>query len=1262
MAAESVNSVLPKFDGKNFSNWLFRIKAVMEEKNCLGALEITVEEAKSKKKTDKDFKKCDIKAKNLIIQTVSDTYLEYIKTDTAAEMIDNLKKVFDRKSSISKLYLRKQLLNLKYNRKEGLIQHFTKFDRIVSEIESCGTKMDESDKVCHLLLTVEQDFKAVVTAMEATNVELTIDYTKSKLLDAEMKENNENSVNKEDCSFMSTKIECFGCKGNHYLRNCPKNRGRGRGRTSRGMYYRGKAKANVSEEKNNHREEKSEEFDSFVACQSSHKERDLSQITFAIDSGATFNMIHRRYQKYMQDVQNIEEIDIRTANGQIIKVNRKGTLPVSYNRGKIKIEALIVDNLSQNLLSVRKLNTKGYDVTFIKEKAKIKRGKLCINGYSDGSLFLVQFKIEESTDSAYVTKQSLGELWHQRMGHLNHGGMRILGLPLSHEKCEICMKAKGTRNSFIPATQPRSRRIGELIHCDIGGPITPETLNGERYYVTIIDDYSHFVEVYPLKQKSDAKEHIIKYINRMKNKRKNVLRLRTDNGGEFLGGLKRFCEEEGIKQEFTCSYTPQQNGVAERMNLTLLDRVRALFEETGLPKYLWNEAIRCAAYQLNRCPTRVLHGGMPADIFLGNTKLDNMRVFGSKAYVIILPRKGKLEPRAKEMRMIGYQGCGYRLWDPETNDIEVSRDVKFLESQYKYQKVEESTRELKEVQINLEDSECEGEEYEEDTEKELSTEKDQKKTMEKEIEQSKEENTVSIEESTERKRRESKAPNYLQDYDLSYIAYALITEDPKSYKEAVEQGGWTEAINKELEAHEKLGTWETAELPKGCKAIDTKWVFRTKHDGTKKARLVARGFQEETTQNVYAPVARMSTVRLFLSKSVQDDVPIKQLDVPTAFLNGELKTDIYIQYPDGVKKEERKVLKLRKALYGLKESPRLWNERLHNFLVKNDLKQSQHDFCLYMGQNVYVLIFVDDILILGNGQKIIAKLKKEFQAKELGNINKFLGMDIKSTEKGLEIKQSSIIEKILLKFNMNNCKGASTPMEINFKINEKAEVIDVPYRELVGSLLYLATISRPDIAFATCYLSRYLDRPTQELWTAGKRILRYLKQTKEKGLIYQKEDNNISLQGFSDSDWAGDTVDRKSVSGAAIFYRGNLVSWMSKKQSTVALSTAEAEYVAAALTVSEMIYIRGVLQDLNCDNEMCYLYIDNQSTIKMIESYENSKRSKHIDIKVHFIKDVVNKNLVKLKYVQSNENRADVLTKSLSKLKHDYLCMQLGLA
>ena len=501
-------------------------------------------------------------------------------------------------------------------------------------------------------------------------------------------------------------------------------------------------------------------------------------------------------------------------------------------------------------------------------------------------------------------------------------------------------------------------------------------------------------------------------------------------------------------------------------------------------------------------------------------------------------------------------------------------------------------------------------------------------------------------------------PKHLNEYEI-YTAYCLVSSsknDPVNYQDAVKIKEWRDAMNKELNAHKNLKPWEEADLPNGKIAIETKWVYRTKEDGTKKARVVARGFQaqeENPFEPTYSPVARLSTIRLMLSIALQRQWEIRQLDIPTAFLNGKLDSEVYIYAPLGLKSDSP-VLKLNRALYGLKESPKIWNDTFNDFATKNKFERSKFDCCLYYNQKIWILIYVDDMLVVGEEKEVgeaVKLLKDHFQAKDLNQVQNFLGMSITRTENKITINQKKFIEKLLANFNMEDCKPKSTPMVKGFQYSEGSEIINVPYRQLIGGLMYLSTTTRPDITFSVSYLSRFLDKPTIETWNAGKRILRYLQGTKELGLTFYKNtntDNDLKLNGYSDADWATDKNDRKSVSGCMILYGKNPILWFSKKQTCIALSTAEAEYVAAAACAQELINIKGLLHGFKVKNETI-LFCDNKSSIIMTKSNENSKRAKHIDIKNHFLKDLVQRKEIFVDYVPTDQNLADMLTKALVK-------------
>lgn len=241
---------------------------------------------------------------------------------------------------------------------------------------------------------------------------------------------------------------------------------------------------------------------------------------------------------------------------------------------------------------------------------------------------------------------------------------------------------------------------------------------------------------------------------------------------------------------------------------------------------------------------------------------------------------------------------------------------------------------------------------------------------------------------------------------------------------------------------------------------------------------------------------------------------------------------------------------------------------------------------------------------------------------------------------------------------MKDCKGTKTPITKGFQVESNEEISeDIPYRQIIGSLMFVATVSRPDIAYSVSYLSQYLDKPTKSLWTQAKRTIRYLKETMDLGLVYTKKTEDKTIETYSDADWAGNATDRKSMTGSVSQYNGNTVAWLSRKQTCVALSTVEAEYVAAATSACELLYLKGLYMDFNGLNSevKCVLYMDNIGAIQLSKSFENSKRAKHIDTKNHFVKDLVLSKKVDVQYIPTENNLADLCTKSLCHDKLSYL-------
>lgn len=265
-----------------------------------------------------------------------------------------------------------------------------------------------------------------------------------------------------------------------------------------------------------------------------------------------------------------------------------------------------------------------------------------------------------SEDKCYKTVES--DLWHRRLGHLNKIGLTLLKLPTNQEKCVRCIEGKSSRKPFYPVVK-NSKQVGNLIHSDVAGPVNPPTLEGYKYYQVIVDEFSHFTVVKLLRTKGEAEENVIDFIRLIKTQHGlKTKRIRCDNGGEYSSNhFKQFCRSRGIQLEYTMPYSPQQNGIAERMNRTLIDKVRTKFAETNLPKELWGEAIRCSAYELNRSPTKANKGNPPAKMWYGYNDLSKLRVFGNRAWMVKLLKQNKLDTRTESTIMVGYNGGGYRL-------------------------------------------------------------------------------------------------------------------------------------------------------------------------------------------------------------------------------------------------------------------------------------------------------------------------------------------------------------------------------------------------------------------------------------------------------------------------------------------------------------------------------------------------------------------------------------------------------------------------
>ncbi|XP_057495256.1 retrovirus-related Pol polyprotein from transposon TNT 1-94 isoform X3 [Actinidia eriantha] len=514
---------------------------------------------------------------------------------------------------------------------------------------------------------------------------------------------------------------------------------------------------------------------------------------------------------------------------------------------------------------------------------------------------------------------------------------------------------------------------------------------------------------------------------------------------------------------------------------------------------------------------------------------------------------------------------------------------------------------------------------------------------------------------------------------VSKIASVFV---PNNVQEALTDPKWKHAMLEEMKALHKNNTWEVVEIPKGHKTVGCKWVFTVKHkaDGSierYKARLVAKGYTQTygiDYQETFAPVAKMNTVRVLLSLAANQNWQLHQFDVKNAFLHGNLEEEVYMSIPPGFEdpKIVGKVCKLKKSLYGLKQSPRAWFERFTQAMLKYGFKQSQGDHTLFIrhsshGKLTALIVYVDDIVLTGDDVEEMQLLKeylaREFEIKDLGNLKYFLGIEVARSSQGIFISQRKYVLDLLTETGMLGSKACDTPMEPNKKLGDDTdgEMVDRGrYQRLVGKLIYLSH-TRPDIAFAVSVVSQFMHAPHTTHYDAVIRILRYLKSAPGKGLFFGRHDH-IQVEAYTDADWAGSVSDRKSTSGYCVMVGGNLVTWRSKKQAVVSRSSAEAEFRAMSQGICELLWIKILLRDLKLGTpETMRLYCDNKAAISIAHNPVQHDRTKHVEIDRHFIKEKLNSGVICTPFVKTNEQLADIFTKGLGSRPHHFILSKLGM-
>ena len=509
---------------------------------------------------------------------------------------------------------------------------------------------------------------------------------------------------------------------------------------------------------------------------------------------------------------------------------------------------------------------------------------------------------------------------------------------------------------------------------------------------------------------------------------------------------------------------------------------------------------------------------------------------------------------------------------------------------------------------------------------------------------------------------------------------------PKTYKEAVEgpeSSLWKTAMDEEVKSLKENNTYTLVKLPPEKTCVGGRWVYALKSgpegEDVFKARYVARGYTQKygiDYVETFAPTAKFTTIRVFIQMAVELGLIIHQMDVKTAYLNAPIDVELYMAQIKGYEEDigvgGKVVCKLNRSLYGLKQSGRNWNQMLHKFFLTYQFTQAKCDACVYLQVRksgvILVLIWVDDMIIGASNMNLMNRIKRElsdsFRMKDMGSISWFLGIRFVQGDGYIEMDQCDYIKKKLKQFKLSDAKPRATPCETGaFTVVNSADVDNHNYREMVGSIIYAMTCTRPDLSWVVTKLSQHLNDPTPTDAVMVKHVFRYLLGTVNNKLRFTKSGGGLELFGFSDADWGANEDNRKSISGYyfSLNQRGPAISWKSKRQATVALSSCESEYIALTHATQEALYLSQLLADflptkvfsptVIRHSEPIQINADNQGAIRLSRNPVHHSRSKHFDIKYHFIRDTILSKKIDTVYVPSEENIADMMTKPFSKLK-----------
>ena len=1009
-----------------------------------------------------------------------------------------------------------------------------------------------------------------------------------------------------------------------------------------------------------------------------------------LDSGASSHYI-KDPTKFANYVWLDQPVKIHTGSGIVNGVAR-GDVILYLSIGKVTVrDVLLVPDLTvaSDLLSIPTLVRAGFTVNFSTDTASIlKNGKLWAVARSPpggGLFFIEEFeKIDDYALAMQCTDRQPFLTWHCHLGHINGRAIRsmatsgkVSGMEIGDPQanigernidCADCLR--GSQHQMISRYpfSPVSRKLAR-VSVDITGPMrVPDCTWAYRFLLIIIDHFTRYTWCFPLITKNMALQALrIFQAHAETHTGSRILTLQSDNGGEFGGKeFTKWTQDSGIEHITCAAYASSMNSYVERVIKSIITHASAMLWHAGVREDMWALAAKASVYLHNRVPNRSLPNEVtPYELWHGSIPhVGHIRVWGCRAWAAIPKKKRtKWDSKSAESILVGFYDTEnlYQLWDVESNTLVKKRDVIFHEHVLGHPSL---------VREQLKHGwEITGLRAQPDDEVDVGEDDQHIEHM------------------------------YMVIEDVTHCEMIVDENVPRTYEAAMKMSSaskWELACKAEHRAMISNDVYDWVAVTKGTMVLPSKWIFAIKPgvNGERryKARIVAGGHRQRKGidfKETFAPVAKFVSLRILLTLMALHDWEAEQSDIVTAFLHGDLEEVIYMRPPCGIYPPEgitdvknQMVWKLKKSIYGLKQSPRCFYSKLDSILRKKGYIRVQSDYGVWVKENeVRMIAHVDDMLLLGTRTGIDTlkdTLRDVFKMKWMGALQDsvFVGLRIRrDREKRMVfISQEQYALEIVARFGLQDANGCSTPMEpkldwslcsndIHLSDDQKKQ-----YQAAIGSLIYLMLGSRPDLAFSINKLAQYSSRPTERHWRGVKRILRFVKRTTFTALELgdrQKPSNPLlhhSVIGYFDAAYMDNTADSHSTMGYLFLLYGSTISWASKKQQTIALSTTEAEYLAGTEATKECMWIIAFLGSLGIKLDgPVKLLGDNQGANALAKNPTYHARTKHIGGRQRFLSEMVEQRIIEVSYIPTADMAADTLTKALPRDSYDSFMSLMGL-